>query len=193
MWASFGSPRPPRLLGNSRKKCREPAAERRAVQDSAHEIGLRKTGREKILARRFVIQRAVAVLEIKPVRGIREHAAHLGVAGYCGPIPYQAERESRLIVFADADGIVQLRHPALQAQSGLGLERPQGTRPLLCFGIVPPAQLRGQLQQPCKAIGPLERRPARTLEIGEFAGNVLRGQAPRDRRPHLGGQGRVRK
>ena len=88
---------------------------------------------------------------------------------------------------------MQLGHPALEARSGLGLERPEASRPLLRVGIVPAVELRCELQQPGKAVGPLERRPAGTLEIGQFAGDVQRCQALRDRCPRLGTKGRVRK
>jgi hypothetical protein len=75
-------------------------------------------------------------------RRLHQYVAHLPVAGDTRPVPDQAKGKRRLFVFADADGIVKLRHPILEPCSGFGLERLQIARPLPSLRVVPGAQLR---------------------------------------------------
>src|SRR4030081_2533515 len=51
--------RDPRFAPNPRQKPRQPAAKLSATFDPAHEIRLRQTGRQEILARRLIIDRAI--------------------------------------------------------------------------------------------------------------------------------------
>ena len=144
------------IARNPGQECGQPAGERRWRQDAPHEVRLGQAGRQEILARGFVAQGAVAIRGIEAVRGIREQRAHLHVAGNSCPVPDQTERKGGLIVLADADRIVQFRQPRFEAGGGLGFERAQSRRPLLCPRVVPLPQLGAKLEQPRKAVRPLE-------------------------------------
>ncbi len=144
-------------LRDAGQKRRQPGRECLGVKDPAHEVRLGEAGGEKILPRGLIAQGAVAIFDIKPLRRIVQQRAHLRIAGDARPIPDQAERESRLVVLADADRIMQLRQPALDARRGFGFKGLKRCGPLPCLWVIPLAQFRGQLQQPCKPVGPLER------------------------------------
>src|SRR6202790_3865742 len=169
MWAG--------LRRNARQEARQPAAESRGPLHPAHEVRLGETGRQKILAGGLVVDRTIAVIEVEAARRLVKHAAHLCVTGDTRPVPDQPERECRLVVLADSNRIIKFGQPALKPRSSFRFERAQHSCPLLRLRIIPAAQLRRQLQQPRKAVGPLEGGTIEALQISHLTGNVLRVEA----------------
>ena len=91
---------------------------------------------------------------------------------------HESEGESGLAVFTDADWIAQLGQPAAQALGGLDFKRCECLRPLPGLRVVPLAQFRRQQQQPGQSVGSLVRRAPWCLEVGDFASDASRRQAP---------------
>ncbi len=103
-----------------------------------------------------------------------------------GPVEDEAEGERGLRVFPLADRIRELRQPVGETGRGCPFERRQGCRPGAGFGVVPPPELGGELQQPREAVGPFERRAACSFEIGDLPRHLLR----REGRAESGSRGR---
>src|SRR4029077_9397670 len=149
-----------------RKTSRPPTGESAASERATHESSLRQTRRQEILSRGLVVERTVAVAQVKALRSTPEQCAHLIVPGSARPVPHEPERKSGLVVLTDADRVVKLRQPVLQPRRGLCLERLQGRRPVPRIRVVPAAQLRRQLQQPREPVGALEGCAALAAQVG---------------------------
>ncbi len=85
-------------------------------------------------------------------------------------------------MLADADRVVELRQPTLQVCRGLGFQGLKGAQPLFGLRVIPLAQLRAELQQPCEPVRSFKRNLVVAFQEGDFAGNVLWCQTAR----HLG-------
>src|SRR6185503_14919654 len=110
------------------------------------------------------------------------------------PVEDEAEREGRLVVLADADGIRQLRQPRRELLAHRGDEwcqrlppgadlRPHCGRRRRVPG--PLLQLEVELQQPRQSVRPLERRTPGRTEVRDFGSNTSRRQALGKRRTRL--------
>ena len=177
--------------GQSRKEAGQPDAIFVARQHAPHEIRFHQTGRQKVLARRFIADRAILVLAIKFACLFAHHLGQALIAMLTGIVQHQAEGESGLVMRALADRIDQLGNPVLQLvehhrfqwlqilhqrRSRLAL-RPTTRRDLF--------QLGDQLQEPGHAIGTLETAPVRAHQIFGLGRDILSAQIAHQRRARL--------
>ena len=125
-WASLGSvgsvtmpgaSQPARAVaGQAGQEGLEPARELGGRQHAPHEVGLAEAGREEVLARGLVGERAVAVGAVEVAAARDDERLGLRVARRPRPVEHEAEGERGLRVLADADGPRQLRQPVAQAR-----------------------------------------------------------------------------
>src|SRR5258708_38262816 len=74
-----------RVLWNAWKKTRQPFTECLGGENPAHEVRLGEAGGEKVLARRLVVQGAIAIALVEPLCGVAQQLAHLGIGrASCG-------------------------------------------------------------------------------------------------------------
>ena len=62
---------------NSGQESRQPRSELHRLLRPAHEVGLGEAGREKVFPRGLIAQRAIAIVDIKTLRGITAKRKHL--------------------------------------------------------------------------------------------------------------------
>ncbi len=177
---------------DARQEAREPGRKFSARQHPAHEVRFRQAGRQEILARRLVIERAVLVGQVVAAAALVDERQHGSVPRHHRPVADQAEGERGLRVLADAYRVAQFRQPRAHAIRSLRLQRTQDLRPPRGFRIGPGTQLGGELQQPREPIGPLEGRPPGTAQVGELDRDFFRREARAQRRPRRRCEPRLR-
>src|ERR1700722_847582 len=91
-------------------------------------------------------------------------------------IEHQAERESSLVVFADPHRVGEFRQPVVQPFQYDCLKRTQISSHLFSLRIVPLAQFRNQLKEPCQPIRALKTGPSFSSEICSLLRDVLGGE-----------------
>jgi hypothetical protein len=69
------------------------------------------------------MERALAIVGVEPLRRRAQQLLQSGIGTRRGPVPDQSERERRLVMFAFADRVAQIREPARDARRRLGFER----------------------------------------------------------------------
>ena len=162
---------------NDRQEAAEPCGEFGRFQDPPHQVRLGEARRKEVLARGLVRQGAVNVTRIVGAAALVDERAHRAVSRNHGPVAHEPECKRGLGVLADANRVAKLRQPLPDTVRSLGFERREHGGPATRVGIVPAAQLSGQLQQPGQSIGALEGRASGILEVSQLGGNLLLGEA----------------
>src|SRR4051812_20150361 len=145
---------------DARQKIAEPFRELIRRNHAANGVGFTKTRRKEVFARRFVVKRAVSVLQEKFANFAGDEAVKLGVLPGARVIENEAKRETGLVMLTDANRVRKFRLPGFDAiPYDLFAGRKVGQH-LPRLRIVPLRELDDELEQPRHSIRALEAGPA---------------------------------
>ena len=143
----------------SRKERRQPRGKLGRRQDAAHQVGLGDARREEVLAGRLVVDRTVAIVEVKLANLGDDHRGQCRISS-AGVVEDQPKGERGLRVLAFANGVREFRQPCLEPRDHRRFER------LRAPTTTPPHQALSfrAVRRPAAAARPV-RRGVRTTRV----------------------------
>ncbi len=171
----------------------QPVPERVPRHRAPEQVRFGEQRREKVVRRRLVPHRRVAIAAEEPHRPLDDARGQLDLPRLARPVVEEPQRERTLRVFSRAHGHRQAIEPADEPAGRELLERLHQLSPVLGGGIGPAPEFGHQLQQPRQPIRPLPAFAPGRAEERELALDARWREAHRQCGPCPHGPRRVGK